>query len=235
MKECPLYHLFTLRWNYGRNSHLKVNNNERMTSLFTLSWNYERKSHLKVNNNERMTSLFTLKWNHGWNSHLKVKEWFNCIMRMPGTVKCRPTVAYWVQIDGINIPTELITRYHSNKTLIQCCINVRPTSATLAQHWTNIGQMYNVWEKVLLPSKHKTFVWHLYNVCPTSSTLVQHCMKSYKCFVFTVRQFPHTRSITVSLFASQRPSRGKVQGLWILNSLMSLKYIWTCCYLRTCS
>ena len=31
-------------------------------------------------------------------------------MRMAGTVKCRPTVAYWVQIDGINIATELITR-----------------------------------------------------------------------------------------------------------------------------
>ena len=50
---------------------------------------------------------------------------------MPGTVKCRPTVAYWVQIDGINISTELITRYYLNDTLIQCCFNVRPTSATL--------------------------------------------------------------------------------------------------------
>ena len=68
---------------------------------------------------------------------------------------------------------------------------------------------YNVWEKVLLPSKHKIFVWHLYNVGPTSSTLVQHCIKSYKCFVFTVRQFPHTGSNTVSLFASQRPSKCK--------------------------
>ena len=147
-----------------------------------------------------------------------LKEWFNCKMRMPRTVKCRPTVAYWVQIDAINIPTELITRYHSNKTLIQCCINVRPTSATLAQHWTSIGWMYNVWEKVLLPSKHKIFVWHLYNVGPTSSTLVQHCIKSYKCFALTVRQFPHTRSNTVSLFASHRPSRGKGKGLWIFNS-----------------
>ena len=67
-----------------------------------------------------------------------VKEWFNCKTRMPGTVKCRPTVAYWVQIDGINIATELITRYCLNGTLIQCCFNARPTSATLAQHWTNI-------------------------------------------------------------------------------------------------
>ena len=136
-----------------------------------------------------------------------IKEWFICKMRMPGTVKCRPTLAYWVQIDGINIPTELITRYHSNKTLIQCCINARPTSATLAQHWTNIGYMYNVWEKILLPSKHKTFVRHLYIAC----------IKSHKSFVFTVRQFPHTRSNTVSLFASQRPSRGKGKGLWIFN------------------
>ena len=63
-----------------------------------------------------------------------IKEWFNCKTRMPGTVKCRPTVAYWVQIDGINIATELITRYYLNRTLIQCCFNARPTSATLAQH-----------------------------------------------------------------------------------------------------
>ena len=66
------------------------------------------------------------------------KEWFNCKTRMPGMVKCRPTVAYWVQIDGNNIATELITRYYLNGTLIQCCFNARPTSATLAQHWTNI-------------------------------------------------------------------------------------------------
>ena len=63
---------------------------------------------------------------------------FNCKMRMPGTVKCRPTAAYWVQIDGINLATELITRYYLNETLIQCCFNARPTSAMLAQHWTNI-------------------------------------------------------------------------------------------------
>ena len=67
-----------------------------------------------------------------------LKEWFNCKTRMPGTVKCRPTVAYWVQIDGINIATELITRYYLNGTLIQCCFNARPTSATLPQHWINV-------------------------------------------------------------------------------------------------
>ena len=68
----------------------------------------------------------------------RIKELFNCKTRMPGTVKYRPTVAYWVQIDGINIATELITRYYLNETLIQCCFNARPTSATLAQRWTNI-------------------------------------------------------------------------------------------------
>ena len=30
-----------------------------------------------------------------------VKESFNWKMRMPGTVKCRLTVVYWVQIEGI--------------------------------------------------------------------------------------------------------------------------------------
>ena len=152
-------------------------------------------------------------------------------MRMPGTVKCRPTVAYHVQIDGINIPTELITRYHSNKTLIQCCINVRPTSATLAQHWTNIGWMYNVWEKILLPSKHKTFVWHLYNVGPTSSTLDQHCIKSYKCFVFTVRQFPHTPVIQSVCLQASDQVRVRAKGFEFLtyrcrSSIYELAVIW---------
>ena len=72
-----------------------------------------------------------------WIKFNDVKLVFNCKMRMPGTVKCRPTVAYWVQIDVINVATELITRYYLNETLIQCCFNARPTSATLAQHWTN--------------------------------------------------------------------------------------------------
>ena len=81
--------------------------------------------------------------------------------------------------------------------------------------------MYNVWEKVLLPSKHKTFVYHLYNVGPTSSTLVQHCTKSYKCVVFTgcrythgVNLFQNTHSNTVSLFAKQGPARIQDKGLW---------------------
>ena len=61
-----------------------------------------------------------------------IKESFHCKTRMPGTVKCRPTVAYWVQIDGISITTELITIYYLNGTLIQCCFNARPL--TLVQH-----------------------------------------------------------------------------------------------------
>ena len=61
------------------------------------------------------------------------KESSSCKTRMPGTVKCRPTVAYRVQIDGIIIATEMITRYYSNETLIQCCFNVKP-NPTLNQH-----------------------------------------------------------------------------------------------------
>ena len=81
--------------------------------------------------------------------------------------------------------------------------------------------MYNVREKVLLPSKHKTFVWHLYNVGPACSTLVQHCIKSYKCVVFTrcrytrgVNLFRNTHSNTVSLFAKQGPAKIQDKGLW---------------------
>ena len=45
-----------------------------------------------------------------------------------------PNLTRPVQIDSINIATELITRYYLNGTLIQCCFNARPASATLAQH-----------------------------------------------------------------------------------------------------
>ena len=53
-------------------------------------------------------------------------------MRVCGTVKCRPTLAYRVHFDALISVTELITRYHSNEKLSQCCFNARPTSATLA-------------------------------------------------------------------------------------------------------
>ena len=49
-------------------------------------------------------------------------------MRMCGAVKCRLTLAF----NSIISETELITRYYSNEKLAQCCFNVRPTSATLA-------------------------------------------------------------------------------------------------------
>ena len=35
-------------------------------------------------------------------SYGHIKESFSFKTRMPEMVKCRPTVAYWVQIDGIN-------------------------------------------------------------------------------------------------------------------------------------
>ena len=53
-------------------------------------------------------------------------------MGLRGLVRCRPTLAQRVHFDCINIATELITRYYSNEKSAQCCFNVRPTSATLA-------------------------------------------------------------------------------------------------------
>ena len=35
-------------------------------------------------------------------------------------------------LTALILATELITRYYSNEKLAQCCFNVRPTSATLA-------------------------------------------------------------------------------------------------------
>ena len=85
-------------------------------------------------------------------------------MRMLGTVECRPTVAYGVQIDGINIATELIRLLKRDIDPI-----ARPTSVTLAQHWANIGYMYK--KIVLLSSKQKKNLYnYLYNVGPTSSS-----------------------------------------------------------------
>ena len=42
-------------------------------------------------------------WTHFYLSILWLKESSNCKIGMRGMDKCRPTVAYWVQIDGINI------------------------------------------------------------------------------------------------------------------------------------
>ena len=75
------------------------------------------------------------------------KDLFNCETDMRGTVMCGHTVGYRVQAYALISTTKLITIYYSNKTLPQCCFNVRPTSATLAHYWTNIGGVYNVWGK----------------------------------------------------------------------------------------
>ena len=156
-----------------------------------------------------------------------IKLVFNCKMHMPGTVKCRPTVAYWVQIDGINIATELITRYYLNETLIQCCFNARPTSATLAQHWINVG-LQCLGESPPAAQQTQdiciTFIQrrpNVFDVGPTLHEVIQmFCVYWVSIQAFGVKQFPNPRSNTVSLFASQGPT---------------LKYIWTCCDLRTCS
>ena len=100
--------------------------------------------------------------NHEWLACI-LEESFNCKMRMPGTVKCRPIEAYWVQIDGINIATELITRYYLNGTLIQCCFNARPLSATLAQHWTTLNKCTMFERKSSCPANTR----HLYNIYTT--------------------------------------------------------------------
>ena len=106
----------------------------RIVIRVTLSCSRRQKSHYPDNTIHRPNADVML----GGRPKPLIKEWFNCKTRMPGTVKCRPTVAYWVQIGGINIATELITRYYLNGTSIQCCFNARPTSATLAHPWTNI-------------------------------------------------------------------------------------------------
>ena len=140
-----------------------------------------------------------------WN--IPLKESSNCKMRMPGTVKCRPTVAYWVQIDGNNIDTEQITIYYLNETL--------------NQHWINAQRL-----RESPPAQHTqdiciTFIQRRPNVCDVGPTL--HKVIQMFCIYWVstqawVRQFPHTGSNTVSLFPSQRPSRGKGQGLWIITS-----------------
>ena len=58
-------------------------------------------------------------------------------MDMRGAVKCRPIEC---RLTALISATELITRYYSNKTLIRCCFNVRPMSATLANIKPTIGE-----------------------------------------------------------------------------------------------
>ena len=106
-----------------------------------------------------------INWDIGEKHAIQVKESFSFKTRMPGTVKCRQTGAYWVHIDGINIATELITRYYSNETLIQCCFNVRPTSATLAQHWPTLDKCTMFERKSSCPANAR----HLYDIYAMSS------------------------------------------------------------------
>ena len=84
-----------------------------------------------------------------------VKESFSFKTRMPGTVKCRPTVAYWVQIDGINIATELITRYYSTR------------------HWSNavlmLGQRLRRWPNIE-PTLDKCTMFERKSSCPANAS-----------------------------------------------------------------
>ena len=123
--------------------------------------------------------------------------------------KCQVRAGLGPRLLWVNIATELITRYYSNETLIQCCFNVRQTSVMLAQIEPTLDKSTMFERKSSYPANTK----HLYNIYTTRP---KHCIKSYKCFVFTgcqyklgVRQFPHPRSNTVSLFPSQGPSRGQ--------------------------
>ena len=61
-------------------------------------------------------------------------------MGMRGTVRCKPTLAYRVHLTSLISATELITRYYSNEKSAQCCFNVRPTSATLADIKPTFGE-----------------------------------------------------------------------------------------------
>ena len=91
---------------------------------------------------------------------------FTCKMRMPGTVKCRPTVAYWVQIDDINVATELITRYyltrHKSNAVLMLSQRLR--------RWPDIEPTSNkctMFERKASCSPANTR--HLYNIYTTSA------------------------------------------------------------------
>ena len=86
-------------------------------------------------------------------------------MRMPGTVKCRPTVAYWVQIDGTIIPTELITRYHSNKTLIIAVLML----GQRLQRWPNFEPKLDTCTMFERKSSCPANTRHLYGIYTTSA------------------------------------------------------------------
>ena len=69
-------------------------------------------------------------------------------LKIHTTVKCacvgRSSVGlHWpieYTLTGLISATELITRYYSNEKLAQCCFNVRPSSATLADIKPTFGE-----------------------------------------------------------------------------------------------
>ena len=69
-----------------------------------LSYRFKIFAHLKL---WLATATHSFKWSKfeikpfiRWN---KIKELSNCKTRMPGTVKCRPTLAYWAGLGSITI------------------------------------------------------------------------------------------------------------------------------------
>ena len=138
-------------------------------------------------------------------------------MRMPGTVKCRPTVAYWVQIDGINIATELITRYYLTRHWSKCCFNARPTfGPALNHHWIIVQCL---WERPPAAQQTQdiciTFIQrrpNVFDVGPALHKVIQmFCDYWVSIQAFGVKQFPNPRSRLIQSV-----------GLWVWNAYLVL-------------
>ena len=106
--------------------------------------------------------------------------------------------------------TELITRYYSNETLAQCCFNVRPTYATLADIKPIFG------ECVVLAGKALT-VNMLYVNCSQSPTVTQPFVSQHKA---------HMREM-VNYFLIDVAQVYRVYMTWglALNAVMGMKRI----------
>ena len=109
--------------NHNRRQSCSINN-------FNLCSGTKRKQHYTIVNHNSGNKEATFQHYHDMPDC--INDSYNCKMCMCGTVKCRPTLAYRVHFDALIAATELITRYYSNENLAQCCFNVSPTSATLA-------------------------------------------------------------------------------------------------------
>ena len=72
----------------------------------------------------------------GVRAKFSLKDSYHCEMGMRETVRCRPTLAYRVHFDSLNISDWTDYKILLNAKLAQCCFNVRPTSAT----WPTINQ-----------------------------------------------------------------------------------------------